>query len=92
MTKPELVKDFAAKYGYTQASIFDLYDQIREYIMDTLADGEEIVITGVFKLGTKQRAERVGRNPSTLEEYPIRAARVPVIKFGEALKAAVDKR
>lgn len=54
-----------------------------------LAQGEEVRLTGFGTFGTRQRKERMGRNPKTGEEMTIPASVSPFLKAGKELKQRV---
>lgn len=91
MTRREIIRDFAAKYNYTQDSIAEMYDQICEWMCEKLAAGEEINMHGYIHIFMRRRKPRIGRNPRTMEEYPITEVDIPTAKFGNVLKRAVVK-
>lgn len=89
MNKKELIKAVAAKTGFSQKDITEVVDVIFGTITDTLADGNEVNITGFGKFLVQERAAREGVNPRTGEALHIEASKAPKFKAGKALKDAV---
>ena len=59
-------------------------------VIDTLANGGQVTLTGFGVFSVKDRAARTGRNPKTGEEIQIAASKVPTFKAGKGLKEAVN--
>ena len=89
MNRPEIIKEFAKRYGYTQSQSGIIFDQIYEFIFDTLCNGGTINMHGLLSLGVRTSKERNGINPYTLEHIKIPSKRVPACVFGKALKRAL---
>lgn len=89
MNKKELIKAVATKTGFSQKDITEVVDVIFGTITDTLADGDEVNITGFGKFLVQERAAREGVNPRTGEALHIEASKAPKFKAGKALKDAV---
>lgn len=64
-------------------------DAVFGLISDTLAQGEDVNITGFGKFHVRRRSARKGVNPQTGEEMEIPATTVPKFKAGKSLKDAV---
>ena len=73
-------KDTAAVIGST-------FDKIAA----AMANGDKVQFIGFGTFETRDRAERIGKNPQTGEEVTIAACKVPVFKPSKALKEAVNK-
>ena len=91
MTKRELVIEVAEKLGYTQNEVASIVQATLDAIIESLAEGERLEIRnfGVFEV--KARDARMGRNPRTGQEVPIRRKRVASFKPGKALKEMVQE-
>lgn len=91
MTKRELVIEVAEKLGYTQNEVALIVQATLDTIIDSLSEGERLEIRnfGVFEV--KSRDARIGRNPRTGQEVPIRSKRVASFKPGKALKEMVQE-
>ena len=80
MNKAELVAALTEKTGLAKKD--------NEKVLNSLI--ETIVEFGTFKV--RERAERMGRNPKTMEELLIPASKAPTFKAGKALKDAVNNK
>ena len=89
MTKKELISAIAEKTKMTKKDTETMVNAIVEVISETLANGEEVAISGLGKFSVKERAERTGRNPQTGEAITIAASKVPAFKASKTLKDAI---
>lgn len=91
MNKAELITLMAEKSGLTKKDAEKALKSFIESVDETLAKSEKVQLVGFGTFEVKQRGERKGRNPKTLEEITIPASKVPVFKAGKELKEKVNK-
>lgn len=60
-------------------------------VEEACESGDKVQLVGFGTFETRQRAQRIGRNPRTKEEITIPATVVPVFKAGKAFKEKVAK-
>lgn len=89
MNKMGIVDVVSEKIGGTKKTAEDVVDTVFDAIMDTLATGEEVAISGFGTFIVKKRAARMGVNPRTGEKIQVAATVTPKFRAGKALKAAV---
>ena len=89
MNKSQLIKNIAASANLTQAQATAALQAFETSIIDELANGGEVALTGFGNFKVTERAARTGRNPKTGETLEIAASKVPSFKAGKALKEAV---
>ena len=89
MNKTQLIKNITASAGLTQAQATAALQAFETSIIDELANGGEVALTGFGTFKVTERAARTGRNPKTGETLEIAASKVPSFKAGKALKEAV---
>ena len=63
---------------------------ILERMSLTLSNNQRVEIRGFGSFSLHYRSARVGRNPKTGEEIPIKARRVVTFRPGQKLKARVE--
>ena len=61
-----------------------------EEIRDSLANGEQVKLSGFGNFDLRDKSQRPGRNPKTGEEIPITARRVVTFRPGQKLKVRVE--
>lgn len=91
MNKAELITMMAEKSGFTKKDAEKALKAFIESVDEALAREEKVQLVGFGTFEVKQRGERKGRNPKTLEEIIIPASKVPAFKAGKELKEKVNK-
>ncbi|MHC1685527.1 MAG: HU family DNA-binding protein [Clostridiaceae bacterium] len=91
MNKSELITNIAEKSGLTKKDAEAALKALIESVVEALENKDKIQLVGFGTFETKERAERVGRNPRTKEEIVIPASVVPVFKAGKEFKDRVNK-
>ena len=86
MKKSELVKAVADKCGTTTKDTSAVIDATFDAIAESLKAKDSVAIAGFGSFATKDRAARVGINPSTREKIQIPARTVAVFKPAKQLK------
>ena len=89
MNKSELVAAMADQAELSKKDAEKALKAFVDVVTDELKKGGKIQLVGFGSFEVKTRAERVGRNPKTLEPIQIPASKSPVFKAGKALKDAV---
>ena len=89
MNKMGIVDMVHAKLGRSKKEAEDLVDSVFDMIMNTLAKGEEVNISGFGAFVVKERPARMGVNPRTGEKIQIGATVTPKFRAGKTLKIAV---
>lgn len=89
MTKAQLIDSLADRVGLTKKTATESVNTTLRLIIDTVAKGGSIVLTGFGTFKLRSRAARKGRNPQTGEVIEIAARRVPGFTAGKAFKRAV---
>ena len=91
MNKTELIAAVAAKAGLTKKDAERVVNATVDTIVEALAKGDKVAVSGFGNFEVKAREARVGRNPRTKETIQIPATRLPAFKAAKALKDAVSK-
>ena len=89
LNKKALVEVVADKLGKKKKDTTVVVDAIFDEIINTLADGGKVDISGFGKFEVTERSARTGINPSTKEEIVIPASKAPKFRASKALKEAV---
>jgi len=83
----QLVKKIAEKTNVNEQTARDLLKATLDVIV---AEGDDVLLVGFGRFGSKNRVGRIGRNPKTGEPIKIEAKTIPTFKAGEAFGAAVN--
>lgn len=89
-TKRELVVRIAEETGLIQQDVYDVIQKTLDYIIESLAKGENVEFRnfGVFEV--TERGQRIGRNPNKPEQVvTIPARKVVRFKPGKIMKQEV---
>lgn len=90
MNKADIVGRIAGQNGWTRAEAMELVDTVFMIIKDTLADGEELKVSGFGVFSVKEKNDRKGRNPQTGEDITINARKILKFRPSLLLKKAVN--
>lgn len=89
MNKQELITKVAEYTEATKKDVEAFINAFVDVVTESLANREDVNISGFGKFEVRERAGRVGRNPQTGEEIIIPASVAPAFKAGSKLKEAV---
>jgi nucleoid DNA-binding protein len=90
MTKRELVVRIADETGLIQQDVYAVIQKTLDYIVETLAKGENVEFRnfGVFEV--RERKQRIGRNPNKpTQVVTIPARKVVKFKPGKVMKKII---
>ncbi|MCX7885459.1 MAG: HU family DNA-binding protein [Caloramator sp.] len=91
MNKAELITSIAEKSALTKKDAEKALKAFMESVEEALEKNDKVQLVGFGTFEVRERGERKGRNPKTLEEITIPASKVPVFKAGKELKDKVNK-
>ena len=92
MTKKEMIAIFAERGEFlTKAEAERKLDVLLEIITETVANGEEVRLSGFGTFSRVEKSERQGVNPSTQEKITIPAKKVVKFKVAKALADKVNQ-
>ncbi len=90
LTKADLIETIRSKNDLTVKQNTDLVESIIGTMKDTLAAGEDVLISGFGKLCVKHKAVRKGRNPDTGEDQILPARKVVTFKCSGKLRTKIN--
>ncbi|CCJ32699.1 MULTISPECIES: HU family DNA-binding protein [Caloramator] len=91
MNKADLISMMAEKSGLTKKDAEKALKAFIDSVQEALAKNEKVQLVGFGTFEVRERGERKGRNPKTMEEIVIPATKVPVFKAGKELRENVNK-
>jgi integration host factor subunit alpha len=86
LTKAGIVQAVTQETGLTKNRSSHAVETFMEIIKETLASGEDVLISGFGKFCVKEKAERRGRNPATGDSIMLSARRVITFKCSGKLR------
>ena len=89
LNRTELIAAIAEKANLSKSDADKALAALQEVLVESLANGEAVKITGLLAVERTERAARKGRNPRTGEEIEIPAGFGVKLTAGSALKKAV---
>lgn len=91
MNKNELIAAVAEATGVSKKDTAAVIGATFDKITEAMASSDKVQLIGFGTFETRERGERVGKNPQTGETVTIAACKVPALKAGKSLKDAVNK-
>jgi DNA-binding protein HU-beta len=88
--KQDLIKEVARRTKQPESLSGEFVNATFDAVVESLAGGEDVTITGFGTFGITERAAREGRNPQTGEPMQIPAGKTPRFRPGTQLKRAVS--
>jgi integration host factor subunit alpha len=73
LTKASVIETVSAENGWSQKQSSEYVDLLLEIMKNTLASGEDLLITGFGKFPVKEKRECRGRNPATGDDLILRS-------------------
>lgn len=86
MKKDELITLVAEKATVSKKDAASVIAALTDVVMETVAKGEDVPVSGLGTFTTVTRAARTGRNPKTGETMEIAASRSPKLKISSTWK------
>jgi integration host factor subunit alpha len=90
VTREDLTEAVQRTIGLSLGEARTLVSQVLETIATTLERGETVKLSSFGSFVVRQKGERLGRNPKTLEPATIRPRRVLVFKPSVILKQQIN--
>ena len=90
LTKAHLAEDLFDNIGLNKREAKELVDAFFDRIVQELAQGEDVKISGFGNFQLRAKSPRPGRNPRTGEPIAIEARRVVTFHASQKLKAIVQ--
>jgi integration host factor subunit alpha len=90
LTRADLAEAVYKQVGLSRSESADLVELILNEISEAIARGENVKLSSFGSFLVRSKTERIGRNPKTGVEVPIKPRRVMVFKASNVLKARVN--
>ena len=90
LKRADMVESLFNELGLSKLDSRELVDLFIEEIVASLAVGEHVKLPGFGNFELRDKKERPGRNPKTLESVPVSARRVVTFSAGNKLKARLE--
>ena len=90
MTKAHLIETIRSTNNLMMKQSTDIVEALLEIMKETLASGEDVLVSGFGKFRVKQKAERKGRNPVTGDDMMLAPRKVVTFKCSGKLRERVN--
>ena len=90
MTKVSFIDSLAETNSYSRKQSIEITETILEIMKDSLASGEDLLVSGFGKFQVREKPERLGRNPATGDSMMLRERRVVAFKCSQKLRESVN--
>tara|TARA_Y100001960_G_C14738893_1_gene861814 strand:- start:1120 stop:1425 length:306 start_codon:yes stop_codon:yes gene_type:complete len=92
VTRAHLGEAVYQEVGLSRNESMDLVEMVLDFMADTLVQGEAVKVSSFGSFSSRQKRQRIGRNPKTGEEVPILPRKVLVFRPSQVLKSRVNER
>jgi integration host factor subunit alpha len=91
MNKTDFINKISESNGFTKNKSAGSIEALLKIIKNTLASGEDILISGFGKFCIKQKESRRGRNPATGDDLLLPSRKAITFKCSERLRERLNK-
>lgn len=92
LTKAQIVESVQNQIGFPKDKSPEIVETLLGIIKNTLASGEDVLISGFGKFCIKEKNERKGRNPATGEDMMLGPRKVLTFKCSGRLRDRINKK
>jgi integration host factor subunit alpha len=90
LTKAQIIEAISIKNGLSKKQSTETVETLLGVMKNTLASGEDVLISGFGKFCVKQKGERKGRNPATGEDLMLAPRKVVTFKCSGKLRERIS--
>jgi integration host factor subunit alpha len=91
LTKDKLITLLQTQVGLDKQESRQVVERLFEIMKGTLANGEDLLLSGFGKFWVRQKNARRGRNPQTKESLILTARKVLVFKTSGVLRNHINE-
>lgn len=92
ITRADLAEAVYREVGLSRNESSDLVESVLEEISKALIEGDNVKISSFGSFTLREKGERIGRNPKTGIEVPIKPRKVLVFRASHVLKDRINKK
>ena len=90
LTKAHIIDAVVERNGFTRKKSFETVEILLELIKQSLASGDDVLISGFGKFCVKKKKKRRGRNPATGEDLMLAPRKVVTFKSSMKLREKLN--
>jgi len=91
LTKAHIVESIQNQTGFSKNKSLEIVENLLEIIKNTLASGENVLISNFGKFCVRKKKERRGRNPATGEDMMLSQRKVITFKCSGKLRDGINE-
>jgi integration host factor subunit alpha len=90
LTKAQIIDSIQNQTGFPKNKSSEIVKTLLEIIKNTLASGEDVLISSFGKFCVREKRERKGRNPATGNDMMLRSRKVVTFKCSGKLRNKIN--
>ena len=90
LTKAQIIDSIQNQTGFPKNKSSEIVETLLEIIKNTLASGEDVLISSFGKFCVREKGERKGRNPATGNDMMLRSRKVVTFKCSGKLRNKIN--
>ncbi|ABW66841.1 MAG: integration host factor subunit alpha [Thermodesulfobacteriota bacterium] len=90
LTKSRIIDSVQEETGLPRKRCDELVEELLEIIKETLANGENLMVSGFGKFCVKEKKARKGRNPATGDDLMLDERKVVTFKCSQGLREKIN--
>ena len=90
LTKAHIIESIHGKLGLPKKNCAEIFETLLDIMKNSLADGDEVLISGFGKFCVKDKKERRGRNPATGSDMMLDQRRVVTFRCSSVLRSKIN--
>ena len=90
LTKAHIIESIHDQLGLPKKNCAEIFETLLDIMKDSLANGDEVLISGFGKFCVKDKKERRGRNPATGSDMILNQRRVVTFRCSSVLRSKIN--
>jgi len=92
LTKVQIVESIHNRIGLPKNKTTEIVETLLEIIKNSLASGEDVLISNFGKFCLNEKAERKGRNPATGDDLMLEPRKVVTFRCSRKLRDRINSK
>ena len=90
LTKAHIIESIHNQLGLPKKNCAEIFETLLDIMKSTLADGDDVLISGFGKFCVKDKKQRRGRNPATGHDMMLDQRRVVTFRCSSVLRSRIN--
>jgi integration host factor subunit alpha len=92
LTKDQLISSIGDRLGVSKFESSRIVESVLETVKSSLANGEDVLISGFGKFTVREKGARRGRNPATGEDLTLDPRRLITFKCSPRMRDRINNK